>query len=169
MTSQPAQAPVQLFHTATGERLHIPPCPHVHGVQLFPAYPTTTGSRQVCTWCQAEIDGVGRTYYDSLDDAMRAFGSFAETRDRIRRETANVPHDAIWIPNSRSYIALGEGGPAVCWIGKTYVMHVRGDFVELPGYVAGAGGGTETALREGNVCPTCFTVMPITGRCDSCG
>lgn len=168
MKTTPPRPDAQLFHTATGEKLHIPPCPHVHGVQLFPADPATTALRPVCTWCQAEINGVGRTYYDSVEDAMRAFGSFVDSLDRIRHEVNTVSHDAVWIPNSQSYIALGSGGPAVCWIGKTYVMHVHGAFVELPGYAAGGGGGVEKLRREGGVCPSCHTVMPVTGRCDDC-
>lgn len=157
-----------LFRTATGSRLHIRPCPHVHGVELFAAGSADRESHEVCGWCQAEIDGAGRTYFDTLDNALRAFGSHVETLDAIRSEVAAVVHDAIWIPNSRSYVALGSGGPAVCWIGKTYLMHVDGAFVELPGYGPGVAGGTTSPLREGEVCGTCFLRMPVTGRCDNC-
>ncbi|MDQ2783313.1 MAG: hypothetical protein M3Y26_12390 [Actinomycetota bacterium] len=37
----------------------------------------------VCLLCQVELDGVGRTYFDTIEDAMRAFGSYADTRVTI--------------------------------------------------------------------------------------
>lgn len=155
----------KLFRTATGQRLHLRPCPHIHGADVVE---DTVGSLDVCDWSQAELTGAGRTYYDVLDDALQAFGAPVEVIARIRQEVGTLAHDSIWIPNSRSYVAIGRGGPAVCWIGKTYVMHVGGEFIELPGYAPGGGGGQVVLQREGGVCPTCWTTMPVTGRCDVC-
>jgi hypothetical protein len=160
---------VQLSRTATGQKLHIPPCPHVLGVELIEVSKTDAEGYDVCTWCQAELDGVGRTYYDSLDDAMRAFQTYEETRATIKEALRAVTFDAIWIPNSRSYIALGDKGLGVAWVGKTYIVPGRGGFIELPGFSPGSGGGTARSERTGEICPGCFTEMPLAGGCGTCG
>lgn len=165
----PPAVDVPLYRTATGQKLHIPPCPHVQGVPLIEATDETRATREVCTWCRAELDGFGRAYYDSLLDALRAFGAFADTWDPIRALVASLQYDQIWVPYSRSYIALGNGGPVVAWIGKTYVMPVGGELIELPGYGRRPGGGTPREERVGAVCPRCYIQMPLKGACPQCG
>ena len=90
-----------------------------------------------------------------------------ETRSRVRELVAHVDADRIWIPYSRSYIALGKDGTRALYIGKTYVW-IDGELTTLPGYAPGGGGGTATAERATSVCPTCGLELPRTGICDNC-
>jgi hypothetical protein len=61
-----------LYRTATGKRLHLMECPHVHGVELILA---VEGTHEICTWCLAELSGEGRTYHASIEDALRDMGA----------------------------------------------------------------------------------------------
>ena len=117
----PTLGELVLYRTETGGRLHLPACPHIGGA-IREADSAERLVMSVCSWCQAEIDGLGRTYYESLDDAMRAFGCHVGTQPTIRQALRSVTHDQIWLPYSRSYIALGHEGRAVAWVGKTWVM-----------------------------------------------
>jgi hypothetical protein len=112
---------------------------------------------------------VGRTYFTTLDEAMRFFGTHSGTERMIKESLRFVDFDAIWVPNSASYVALGREGVGVAWFGKTYVMPTREAFVELPGYAAGGGGGTAQDGRVLPVCPGCHLQLPATGSCDDCG
>ena len=163
----PAQVGHVLYRTETGGRLHIPGCPHIGG-SLREADPYERLAMQVCSWCQAEIDGVGRTYHDSLDDAMRALGCHVGTQSRIREALRFATFDQIWLPYSRSYIALGHEGRGVAWVGKTYVMPSPDIFVELPGYRDSGGGGQRTEMRVGDTCPTHHMTRSVTGVCELC-
>jgi hypothetical protein len=162
------ETPQPLYRTSHGARLHIPPCPHVVGEELTPATEHDLGSMDVCSWCRAELDGVGREYFEHLDDAMRRFGSHVETQAAIRQSLSEVERDQIWIPNSQSYIALGLRGAMVAWVGKTYVVPARGELIELPGFQPGSEAATSTTERVGGICPSCFTQMPVFGVCENC-
>jgi hypothetical protein len=158
-----------LVKTATGARLHIEPCPHILGCAVRNATPTEKLAMSVCTWCEAEINGVGRWYFDDLGDAMRYFGAHVGTEGSIRDALRFVLHDQVWVPNSKAYISLGLGGLAVAWVGKTYVVPIRGLFVELPGYHPHhGGGGLPSSERIGAVCTVHNVAMPLTGICDDC-
>src|SRR5690606_33847837 len=115
----PSRPAAVLYRTASGNRPHIPACPPVGGT-LREAGAAERLAMTVCSWCQAELDGVGRTYFGSLDDAMRAFGSHVGTHGLIRDALRFVTYDQIWLPYSKSYIALGHQGRGVAWVGKTY-------------------------------------------------
>ena len=128
---------VTLVRTAGGAGLHLPECPHVLGSDVHVATPGELAGVPVCGWSQAEVDGVGRRYFVSLEAAMRSFGSHAGTEHLIRAELRDVLYDEIWVPHSGSYIALGLGGFAVAWVGKTYVQLHLGRFRTLPGYAPG--------------------------------
>jgi hypothetical protein len=160
-------APDTLVRTETGAKLHIAVCPH-----LGPDFREATSSERlamaVCTWCRAELDGVGRTYCDGLEEAMRVFGTHAGTERAIKEALRFVDHDQIWVPNSRSYVALGRGGRGVAWFGKTYVVPAVGEFLALPDYHAGSGGGSRPEQLTGAPCPSCYLVLPLTGVCDDC-
>lgn len=158
---------VVLYRTETGGRLHLPACPHIGGA-IREADAAERLGMSVCSWCQAEIDGVGRTYYESLDDAMRAFGCHVGTQPTIRNALRCVTHDQIWLPYSRSYIALGHEGRAVAWVGKTWVMPSLDVFQELPGYRDVSRGGAHSSEHIGELCPTHFLTMSVTGVCESC-
>jgi len=158
-----------LFRTATGQRLYIPPCPHVLGVELPPASANDLATLDVCSRCQAELDGVGRTYFDPLEPALAIFEAYRETWTAIAGMLRGAAHDQVWVPNNLSYVALGLAGKGVAWVGKTYVQLADGTFHELPGYEPGVGGGAIVDARWGDVCPTCSMQMPLTRVCDECG
>ena len=169
-TVQPARqsfAPDTLVRTETGNRLHIAACPHL-GSEIRRATPADRLAMEVCTWCRAELDGVGRSYFDDLADAMRAFGTYAGTERLIREALRFVTYDQIWIPHSRSYVALGLEGRGVAWFGKTYVVPTTTTFVELPDYSPGHGGGSPTDKPFGETCPVHFVARSLTGVCDLC-
>lgn len=155
-----------LLRTVGGQRLHIAPCPHLLGVAPREATLAERALMSLCHWCDKEVSGHGRTYYDSLESAMRAFGSHVDTVRLITEHLRGVVRDAIWVPNSRSYIALGLDGRGVAWVGKGYVVPRRGEFVALPGFVAsGRGGGTPSLRSWGELCSSCFTHRSVSGAC----
>lgn len=159
----------ELYRTATGQRLHIRPCPHVLGCELLAATAADLETREVCSWCQAELDGVGRTYFETLEPALGYFNAYRDTWTTIAGLLRDVTHDQIWVPNSLSYVALGRAGQGVAWVGKTYVALADGTFHELPGYGPGLGGGVPVPDRWGSICPGCTMQMPLIGICDDCG
>lgn len=167
----PAGAPglsdLVLYRTETGGRLHLPACPHIGGA-IREADAAERLAMSVCSWCRAQIDGVGRTYYESLDEAMRAFGCHVGTQPTIHQALRFVTHDQIWLPYSRSYVALGHEGRAVAWVGKTWVMPSHDVFQELPGYRDASGGSAHAPEHMGELCPTHFLTMSVTGVCESC-
>lgn len=167
MTVQP-QISVELFRTATGQRLHVAGCPRI-GSPLVVAMARDLADLEVCTWCRAEIDGVGRTYCRSLDEAMRVLGCWEGTQRLVREALRFVTHDRVWLPHSDSCVALGLDGRCVARVGKGYVDVVAtGAYVELPGHRAGKGGGAPRVERVGRTCPTCFVATSLTGSCDTC-
>jgi len=160
-------APETLVRTETGAKLHIAACPHI-GSEIREATAAERLAMDVCGWCRAELDGVGRTYCNSLEDAMRLFGTHSGTERAIKDALRFVVHDQIWLPNSRSYVALGHEGRGVAWFGKTYVVPRMGEFVELPGFRESGGGGTPLDEQVGETCPVHFLTMSLTGVCDLC-
>ena len=153
-----------LLRTETGQRLHIGPCPHLLGHEPREATAAERATMQLCHWCDKEVSGHGRTYVDNLEQAMRVFGSHVDTTGLIRQHLRGVVWDQIWIPNSRSYIALGLGGRGVAWVGMGYVVPRRGEFVTLPGFVgAGGGGGKPAEKAWGETCLGCFTQRSVSG------
>jgi hypothetical protein len=163
-----AWAGEQLIRTAGGGKLHIRGCSHFSATsELLVATDQDAASLELCTACAAELNGQGRTAFDTVDDAMEAFNMPVEARSRVRELVAHVGADRVWIPYSRSYIALGRDGTRALYIGKTYVW-IDGELTTLPGYAPGGGGGTATAERAIPVCHTCGLELPRTGICDNC-
>ena len=156
-----------LLRTETGQRLHIGPCPHLLGAAPREATAAERATMQLCHWCDKEVSGHGRTYVDTIEQAMRSFGSHVDTTGLISLHLRSVDWDQIWIPHSRSYIALGRGGRGVAWVGKGYVVPRRGEFVMLPGFVAaGGGGGKPMEQSWGEICPRCFMQRSVSGSCE---
>ena len=158
-----------LFRTPNGKGLHLAVCPHLHGTTFVPATADDREALPVCEWSQKELDGVGRTYFQTLDDAMRFFGTHVGDERTIRDALRSFRYDEIWVPHSGSYIALGLAGLGVAWVGKTYVVPARGLFEEFPGYAPGGRGGAARGVRPEALCPTCRLALPRTGICDDCG
>lgn len=160
--------PEVLVRSETGMKLHIAPCPHIGG-GIREADASDRETLELCSWCEKEVGGYGRRYYDSIADAMKAFKTYSGTEKLILAEIGEVEHDQIWIPNSGSYVALGHKGQAVAWFGKTWVMPGKeGPYVELPGYAPGGGGGAEQALSYGETCEIHFVAKSLTGVCEAC-
>ena len=157
-----------LVRTATGVGLHLPVCPHVVDCDTTVATAEDRLRLRVCQWSQAELAGVGRTYFDSLEDAMRVFGTYVGTHRLVRDALRFVEHDQIWIPNSQSYIALGRANHGVAWAGKTWVWIKGVGRIELPGYSEHHGGGARKIERYGETCPTCFEQRSLSGACGNC-
>jgi hypothetical protein len=150
--------------TENGGRKHLAQCPHVVGATTRPV----RGDEElpVCDWCARELSGHGRRYYDDLDLALEAFRAPLENRRLIKAELRHVEHDAIWLPYSASYVALGLDGRGVAWTGKTYVVPRPGVSIPLHGYTPSARGGhTRAEPRPTAVCPSCWLVTSATGVC----
>jgi hypothetical protein len=153
-----------LVRTAAGQKLHVRLCPHVHGAEVVSATDTERTTLVVCSWCQAELAGHGRTYHDSVANALADLAAPASSRTRLAALLADVDHDTVHVPYSRAYVALVKDGKATAWAGKTYVAFADGRFVPLPDYTAG-GGSTEEAAW-GATCPDCFTAKSLSGSCN---
>ncbi len=161
-------APDDLVRTEGGQRLHVPACPHLAS-DVRTATEDERAEMPVCTWCRAELDGNGRTYLKDLADAVQRFGVPVANQERVMAAMRGVEHDSLWMPNSRSYVALGRDGQARAWFGKTYAQPSRDEVVGFPDYVAGGRDGSRggDALR-GDVCPEHFIERPVTGSCEQC-
>lgn len=151
-----------LVATAGGGRSHLPQCPHVVGRDARPV----ERDLPLCDWSAREVAGVGRTYFAHLDAALAAYRVPVGNRALIRAALHGVEHDAVWMPNSCSYVALGLRGRGVAWTGKTYVVPAPGRSQELPGYVGAArDAGRSTAGTWGETCPDCHTTRSRSGAC----
>ena len=157
-----------LIRTPGGGKLHIRGCSHLTSTsELLVVTAQDAETRELCTACAAELNGQGRTPFDNLDRAMEAFNMPVEVRAKVRELVARVDADRIWIPYSRSYVALGKDGTRALYIGKTYVW-INGELTTLPGYAPGGGGGAATSERVRPICLTCGYELPGTGICDNC-
>ena len=116
----------------------------------------------------AEGVAARRRHYQDLERAMADYGCPVGSRPIIRDIIADLEFDEIWTVQSGSYIALGRGGRAVAWIGKTYVDFKDGAFVQLPGFVDKNRTTQAGEPRYGLLCPSCQQQMPLTGICDTC-
>jgi len=170
MTAQESSIP--LFRSAGGKNLHLRGCPHFQATDdagVFPASDDDIATYLVCKWSADEIAGVGRRYFDTLDAALEAYHAPVNNRPQMRAVAAELTYDKIWMPQSGSYIGIALGdSQAQVYFGKTYIWR-DGVTETLPGYTAGAGGGTQQSReRAAEVCPTCHEQLPATGRCDNC-
>ena len=154
----------QLYRTATGGRRHILSCPHLIGKDVFEA---AEDDGEICSMCDRELRGEGRRYFTSLADALPEFGAARSNWPEITRLLEDVEHDVVWMVNSGSYIALGLGGRAVAWTGKTCV-YPPGAYVELPDYRASGGGGAPVRDTWGETCERHFVKRSRNGNCERC-
>lgn len=169
MTQPSAAEP--LFVTHAGGKVHIAACPHLfkHST-LAPATPEQIEDNGLCTHCEKEVRGEGRTYVKDLDEAFRLFGHRTDVARRLILEAlGGVPHDTIWIPASESYIALGHDGQGVAWIGKGYVQVKDRPVVELPWFQEhGVGARTQRDEARGQLCEVHFVEKSLVGTCEMC-
>lgn len=153
-----------LYRTETGGRLHIRNCPHLVGKDVIEA---SDHDGEICALCERELRGEGRRYFASLADALPEFGAARGNWPQITQLLEGVEHDQVWMVNSGSYIALGLEGRAVAWTGKTCV-YPPGEFIELPDYRAGGGGGAPVNDTWGETCQVHFIKRSRNGRCERC-
>ena len=162
MTSTVAPDDSSLWRTAAGGRAHLARCSHLLRKAVIPAT-----DQPVCDSCQAELDGHGRDYQVDLTTALPAMGVSGSDWATVQALVGTVDHDLVWLPYSRSYIALGLGGRAVAWVGKNYVDIAGRGRTELPGYAAvQKSGGASREVRYGQLCPVCNVAKSLSGACD---
>lgn len=156
----------QLFRTATGRKLHLQECPHVLGAELIAA---DAGTHEICTWCLAEVSGVGRTIHTSIDEALRDLGAPEVSLRELAGHLRGVEHDLIYVPFSRAYVAVAKNGLGMAWAGKTYVAFRGHATVFLSDYV-GAARGAGAAARDswGGICDRHFVQRSVDGTCEQC-
>ncbi len=154
-----------LYRTGPGGRLHMRACPHLVGKDVVVATPA---DGEICSICQRELAGEGRRYFPSLADALKEFGAARMNWPLIHEHLADVEHDQVWIVASGSYIALGRSGRAVAWAGRTYVNPSAAEFIELPGYRGGGGGGSPVVSTWGEKCEVHHVLRSRSGACGMC-
>ncbi|WP_144722165.1 hypothetical protein [Cellulosimicrobium sp. TH-20] len=170
-------ASAELFRTKSRGRLHIRGCSHlVDTIDLVEADDRDRVELDLCSECDKEIHGVGRTEYASLDEAFEALRFPVENRPLMRDIAGLVSFTKVWAPQSRSYIGVGhlDGRPAVAYFNRRFV-DVRlsdGGYKrhEMPNFTRGVGGVVKAGVAERPVvmCPSCSTQLPATLVCDNC-
>lgn len=160
----------QIFVTHGKGKVHIRACPHLSDTsELTPATPEQVKQNGYCSHCEKEIAGVGRKYFESLDDAFEAFGHRTdEAKGLIRKAIVGIEHDSIWIPASESYIALGVNGLGTAWIGKGYVDFRDREHIELPWFAPHSGGGVQRLDEWGDLCDVHFIERSVSAVCELC-
>lgn len=164
----PAAAPAY-GRTASATRTHLVDCPHLVGREVVAVDAPDFGTHPLCEWSRDQLDGTGRSHPATLDDAMRDQGTPVHSRPLIKQYLEGVDHDEIWLPYSRSYVALGRDGRAVATFGKAWIWIRDVGRFDLPGYRGSSGEGRRVAPTYGDSCPRCFLQMPLSGTCDQCG
>lgn len=143
-----------LYRTAGGAKLHLRECPHLVGGEPFEASADDLATRETCVWSQHELTGAGRTYHDTIEAALADMGADQASWPALAVALRQVEHDTIFVPFSRSYVALQLDNVGMAWAGKTYVNYPDRPAVLLPDFVPGKGGGAAVAdATWGDVCP----------------
>lgn len=155
---------------------------------------TPTGVRENES-VSSKTDLEPRTYFSTLDGALADFDLPLGAVDKVRSAVRFLDYEHVYIPDSREHIVLertGETTP-VAYITRLFVAlhppHGSSEWVQIadpdsvrePTADAGAGSSirrasprrrssTEPARASAAAtCPTCYTHLPATGRCDWCG
>ncbi|MFF2620317.1 hypothetical protein [Oerskovia jenensis] len=171
-------ARVTLYRTASGGRLHVRGCSHLTWTAsdaLLEATPADRAEAELCTACDDEIHGRGRTVFASLDSAFEALNLPVANRVRMREIAVHIDFDVVWAPASRSYVCIGfdDGRPAAAYFNRGFVDVYRGpndyERTEMPNFGGGGGGGVRRAPeKEPASCQSCSILLPATGTCDYC-
>lgn len=167
-----------LFRVPQGKMLHARECQHLTEKSLALLEPATEldlAKYPICSSCRDALSTGGRTHYTSFDAALEALPVPLEHRPRMREIAASLDTTRIWMPASRSYIAVsaGPGIEAAAYFNKTFVdLHQQGGGYErewMPGRRATRSAGEVVPAKRPPVCPTCFVELPASGRCDDHG
>lgn len=119
-----------------------------------------------------------REYFASLEDALREYKIPVENHAKIREVAASLAYDQVYIPRqSRPYIALATDAGVVAYVnwGRVDLKREDGGYDQVVLSTHGQFGPRAGGRRRGHpdeyreVCPFCFTQMPATGVCDTCG
>jgi hypothetical protein len=160
--------PLEAFELGRTDTLtlavHLTECPHLVGKDWHPATQAEIDELRLCKWSQDQLNGHGRSHPATLEDAMREQGTPAGVVPLIKEHLRFVTYDEIWLPYSRSYVALGLEGRAIASFGKSYVW-VGGRRIDLPGYVAASRSGHRSQPTHGEVCPGCYQERALNGAC----
>lgn len=162
---------VMLYRTATGGRLHIRRCPHVFGADVIPSSDSDRATMPVCLFTQGELNGEGRTSFDTVEDALAFLNAARADRPQLAKLLRQATFDGIHVPFSRSYVAVTANGQGVAWAGKTYVDYIDRPTVLLPSYHAGTGTGSTPAAdkgRWGEMCLAHNEQRSVNGACGKC-
>ncbi|MFE6233753.1 hypothetical protein [Cellulosimicrobium sp. NPDC057862] len=172
-------ARAELYRTKSRGKLHVLGCSHLQATelsQLVEADGRDRADLELCSECDKEIHGVGRTEYASLDAAFEALQFPVENRQLMRDIAGPVDFTKVWAPQSRSYVGVGhlDGRLASAYFNRGFV-DVRLDEGgyrrhEMPTFAQAAGGAVRAGGAERPVvmCPTCSMQLPATLLCDSC-
>lgn len=111
----------------------------------------------------------GRTYFDSLESAMRSYRVPVEAQATVRSTLQGIAHDGFYVPPSRPYIAVTRQGRVVARVHMGHIGIPGAARVELPGYRERARGARNVqphAARQ--TCGKCHLEVPLIGTCDEC-
>ncbi|MFS0703626.1 hypothetical protein AB6N23_03815 [Cellulomonas sp. 179-A 9B4 NHS] len=162
-----------------GTMLHTAECPHLGPDALASLRPATDEQLETlptCASCRALLDGGRRQTFTSLEPALESLPVPLENRRRVREIAAGLTFTAVWIPASRSYVAVAEapGITAAAYINKGFVDVRRPgggyDRELLPHHgTRGRRGPGAHADAPPRTCPSCHMQLPASGVCDDCG
>jgi hypothetical protein len=167
---EPGDASVVLYRTDTGNRLHLPDCTHLRGVDIIAATAAERETMAICSLCRNELDGVGRTRFETIEAALVDTGAPQHARAELTRLLNEVEWEDVYTPNSKSYAAVTRGGRIVASAGKTYVYYADRPMVYLPEYLwSEGGGGAVQPPLHGDKCPRHpWYERSVTGACPEC-
>ena len=113
---------------------------------------------RVCQWSQAEMASVGRTYFDSLEDAMRAFGTYVGThharprRVPVRRAGRDLDPEQPVLHRARPGRTGAWPGPARRGVSDAGRRTDRAPLATP----STTGAAARKVERHGALCPNCF-------------
>lgn len=171
-------AAAELSRTKGRGKLHLRGCSHLADTSdLVEADDRDRAELDLCSECDREIHGAGRTEYVSLDEAFEALQFPVENRPLMREIAGHLDFTKVWTPQSRSYVGAGnlDGRPAVAYFNRGFVdvRLEKGGYerYEMPTFTQAAGGAVRggAAERQFVTCPTCYMQLPASGICDECG
>ena len=187
-----AEIPIELLYRVPyGKVLHGKDCPHLTPSRLATLQPATDLDRQkfkICRSCLVALDGdPGHDDFESLDAALEALQVPQANRPAMRAIAEGLDTARIWIPATRTYIAVspGTGHEVTAFFSKDAVdvRQEEGGYERLvlstPATPAGRTSAAKAAKKTKAAaaqepepapptCPTCYMQLPATGICDSC-
>ena len=174
-----AEIPLELLYRVPyGRGLHGKDCQHIAADRLASLQPATELDRQkfkICKTCVDALAGSDRDDFDSFDAALEALPIAMAQRAAMREIAEGLDKTRIWIPSSRSYVAVspGPGHEVTAFFNKGFV-DVQQDGGGYKRVLMAGFSGTQTNTfahapdAAPASCPSCYMQLPATGRCDSC-